>query len=481
MAKTTEISRWTLVPASLRTRTLGFVVGLLALAIASTVLVTRAVLLARLDQRIDTELTQEAAELRRLATGNDPETGRPFGPRPRRIFEVFLSRNIPSRHEALITFVRGEPFVRSRQVVPYRLDRDPELVDRWGALERVERGRVQTPAGRVEYLAVPLNVGGATRGVFVAAIFRDRAAEETEEASLAAAAVGLAVLLLGTLIAWRLAERVVGPVSALTRTARTISETDFSRRIPVRGRDEVAQLAGTFNEMLDRLERAFASQRRFVDDAGHELKTPLTIVRGHLELLDAVPEARDQTVALVMGELDRMSRIVDDLLLLAKREQPDFLNLSTVDVGALTEELHSKVGALDEREWVLEATGRGVIVADSQRVTQAILQLAQNAVWHGGANGSVALGSEVANGEARFWIKDDGPGIPSADRERIFSRFYRGVGGRRTEGAGLGLAIVRAIAEAHHGRIEIESEAGRGSEFSIVIPVDQPPTERMEA
>jgi two-component system OmpR family sensor kinase len=474
MTTTTESRRWSWVPSSLRTRTLAFFVCLLALAIASTVLVTRTVLLVRLDQRIDTELTQEAAELRRLASGNDPETGRPFGPRPRRIFEVFLSRNIPSRHEALITFVRGEPFIRSRQVVPYRLDREPELVAHWGSLSRPERGRVQTQAGRVEYLGVPLNAGGIVRGVFVAAIFRDRAAEETEEAALAAAAVGLAVLLLGSLLAWRLADRVVGPVSALTRTARTISETDFSRRIPVHGRDEVAQLAATFNQMLDRLEHAFASQRRFVDDAGHELKTPLTIVRGHLELLDAVPDSREQTVALVMDELDRMSRIVEDLLLLAKREQPDFLDLSTVEVSELTDQLQAKVRALDDREWALEARGRGVIVADRQRVTQAIVQLAQNAIRHGGADGPVALGSQVAGEEARFWVRDHGPGIPSGDRERIFSRFYRGAGGRRTEGAGLGLAIVRAIAEAHHGRVEIESEPDRGSAFTIVIPVDQP-------
>jgi two-component system, OmpR family, sensor kinase len=128
------------------------------------------------------------------------------------------------------------------------------------------------------------------------------------------------VLLLGSLLAWRLAGRVADPVTALTRTARAISETDLSRRIPVRGRDEVAQLAATFNEMLERLERAFGSQRRFLDDAGHELRTPLTIVRGHLELLEDDPVERRETVALVMDELDRMGRIVNDLLLLAKRE-----------------------------------------------------------------------------------------------------------------------------------------------------------------
>jgi two-component system OmpR family sensor kinase len=466
----TRLRRW---PWSLRTRILAFAIGMLALATLASVLVTRTVLLVRLDQRIDDELTQEAAELRRLAGGTDPETGRPFGPRVRRIFDVFLERNVPARYEALITFADGRPYVRSRRVVPYRLDRDPDLVRQWGSLAETERGNVETPAGRVEYLAVPLRLDGEARGVFVAAIFRDLAKEESEEAVWAVGAVGLAVLLLGSLLAWRLAERVVGPVGALTRTARAISETDLSRRIPVEGQDEVAQLARTFNEMLERLERAFSSQRRFVDDAGHELKTPLTIVRGHLELVEEDPEARRETLRLVMDELDRMGRIVDDLLLLAKREQPDFLDLATVEVGALTDELLAKVSALSQREWVLERRGRGIIVADRQRLTQAMVQLAQNADNYSPDDHPVEIGSEVDGRFVRFWVRDRGQGMSLDEQRRVFERFHRG-GTHRTEGAGLGLTIVRAIAEAHHGSVELESAPRAGSTFTLVLPVDQP-------
>jgi signal transduction histidine kinase len=461
-------------PASLRTRVLAWFIGLLALATVAFIVVTYEVLLIRLDQRIDAELTQEVAELRRLATGNDPETGRPFGARAGRIFEVYLERNVPSRQEALVTFVDGRPFLRSRQVVPYRLDRDQELVSRWGSLREPDRGRVEIPAGRVEYLAVPLQAGGETAGVFVAAIFRDRLKGEADAAVRAAGGVGLAVLLLGSLLAWRLASRVVRPVSALTQTARSISETDLSGRIPAQGRDEVAQLGRTFNEMLDRLEGAFAAQRRFVDDAGHELKTPLTIVRGHLELIEDDPRERRETLALVMDELDRMGRIVDDLLLLAKHEQPDFLDLATVEVGALTDELHAKAVALAPREWLLGSRGRGVIVADRQRLTQAVVQLAQNAASYSGAGEPIELGSSVADGEAHFWVRDHGPGIPTEQQELVFGRFHRGHGPRRSEGAGLGLAIVKAIAEAHSGRVELESRPGAGATFTIVIPVDQP-------
>jgi signal transduction histidine kinase len=469
------LRRWT--PKSLRTRILAWFVGVLAVATAASVVVTWIVLNFQLDQRIDGELVQETGELRRLASGNDPETGVPFGNDVRRVFEVYLERNVPSRNEAFITFVDGRPFDRSRQVLPYRLDHDPDLIARWATLERTDRGQVSTPGGPVEYVALPLQGGREGDGVFVAAIFRGRLDDEVQAAVQATGAVGLAVLLIGGLLAWRLADRVAAPVSALTHTARAISETDLSRRIHVQGQDEVAQLATTFNAMLDRLESAFGGQRRFVADAGHELRTPLTIVRGHIELLDADPEGRRETLELVTDELDRMARIVDDLLLLAKHEQPDFLHLSTVDLGQLTDELEQKVQALGDRPWTVEARARGVIVADRQRLTQAVVQLAENAIRYSGDGAPVTLGSEVVNRGARIWVRDAGPGIPADQHERIFERFQRGRNGRRSEGAGLGLTIVRAIVEAHHGRIEVESEPGAGSTFTIVVPVDQPSAE----
>jgi two-component system, OmpR family, sensor kinase len=469
-----ERLRW--VPSSLRARIVAWFIIVLALSTIGMVVVTHEVLQLRLDQRIDADLQQESAELRRLNGSIDPQTGKTFMSASR-LFDVYLLRNVPSRHEAFITFVAGEPYLRSRQVVPYRLDGDPELVARWANLTEGDRGAVPTPAGRVEYVAVTIDSpNGETGGVFVAAVFRDRANNDANAAIFAAGAVGFGVLLLGSLLAWRLADRVVQPVTALTHTARSISETDLSRRIPAEGRDEVAQLATTFNDMLDRLERAFASQRRFADDASHELKTPLTIVRGHLELLDDDPDERAETLGLVTDELDRMGRIVEDLLLLARREEPDFLSLSTVDVGALTDALLAKAKALAPRDWVLDVRGQGVIVADRQRLTQAIVQLAENAARYSNGNDPIAIGSLVSGGEARFWIRDRGPGVPPHAQQAIFERFRRGVGTGRSDGAGLGLAIVKTIAEAHNGRVELETSTS-GSVFSIVVPVDQPPEE----
>jgi two-component system OmpR family sensor kinase len=433
-------------------------------------------------ERIDAELTQEVSELRRLAQGVDPTTTEPFGGNVRRIFDVFRLRNIPSRHEVILTFVNGElTGFRGMSDESYRLDRDRALIARWGSLDRTDRGEISTPGGRIRYLAVPVRERDGDRGVFVVGSFRDREEEELNGAIAALAGVGLAILLIGSILAWRLAGSVLGPVRAVTSTARSISEASLQRRIPEQGTDEIAQLAATFNDMLERLERAFSIQRRFLDDAGHELRTPITIVRGHLEFLDEEPEEREATIKLLLDELDRMGRIVDDLLLLAQANEPDFLQLELVNVEALTSELETKASALGSRQWRVDAAGRGIIVADRQRLTQAVVQLAQNAVQHTEEGAEIGLGSAVFPGQARFWVRDLGPGIPPYEQERIFERFVRGSAARRAGGAGLGLAIVRAIAEAHGGRVELASSPGMGATFVIVVPTDQPAREGLAA
>jgi signal transduction histidine kinase len=457
--------------ASFRVRVLAGYIGLLAFATLLAVFIAREALERRLDQRIDEALVQESRELRQLARGNDPETGERFAGNAGRIFEVFLERNVPSRNEAFITFVDGELFLRSAQLVPFRLDQDPELTARWSALTEGDRGAVATPAGSVEYLAVPLVGRESVRGVFVAAVFRDQESGEVSDALRVAAGVGLGMLLIGSVLAWLLADRVLRPVKAVTEAARSISGGDLSRRIPESGHDEIGILAETFNDMLTRLETAFATQQRFVHDAGHELRTPITIVRGHLELLDDDPEDREQTLALVMDELDRMSRIVDDLLTLAKQEQPDFLQPAPFEVGALVDDVLANASALGPRNWQLDSLVEVTIVADRQRVTQALTQLAQNAVQHTEEGDEIGLGAFVAGGETRLWVRDTGPGIPFEEQSRVFDRFYRAGEERRSEGAGLGLSIVQAIALAHDGRVELSSVPGTGATFTIVLPV----------
>jgi signal transduction histidine kinase len=184
------------------------------------------------------------------------------------------------------------------------------------------------------------------------------------------------------------------------------------------------------------------------------------------------PEERRETLELVDDELERMSRLVNDLLLLAKASRPDFLQPETVDLSELTRELFAKASALASRDWRLAAVASGRIVADRQRLTQAVMNLSQNAAAHTTEDDAVELGSELRNGHARLWVKDTGPGIPPEAQARIFDRFVRLE--RTGEGAGLGLAITTAVAEAHGGRVELDSRPGVGARFTVVIPTEPP-------
>ena len=487
---------------SLRGRILVPFITVLTVTAVASVFVQRQVLLNQLDRRIDADLRQEVTELQRLVggraadgrcvagrdpdggcvVGRDPETGRPFGGDIRSVFATFLRRNIPSDFETMITFVNGE-----RYKVPAVRSQFADIADRelrgLGTVREPELDEVVTEQGALRYLAVPVaTADGQVRGVFVISQFVDLQRAQVEDVLRLVTGTELTLLVVASALAFVLAGRQLAPVRHVTETARHISDTDLSRRIDVEGTDEAADLARTFNQMLDRLQTAFQTQRNFIDDAGHELRTPITIIRGHLELLGDDPAERAETVAIVTDELDRMSRMVDDLLLLARAVRPDFLSIAQVDIGPLTEDLFTKASALADREWVLDGVGEGVIQGDGQRLTQAVMQLAQNATEHTAPGQLIALGSRRSDGEARFWVRDAGPGVSAKDAASIFDRFSRGSRTRRSDGAGLGLSIVRAIAEGHGGRVELDSTPGSGATFALVLPIeptdDQPETGR---
>jgi two-component system, OmpR family, sensor kinase len=463
---------------SFRLRVLGSLAALMMAAAIGGLLLQRAVLLQGLDQDVAASLEQEREELQDLAGGNNPLTGQPFGGDVQAIFDTFLRRNVPEEGEVYIAFVDGTAYRTTP--APLRLDEIPELVSGWGSLTEGDRGEISTSAGPVQYLAVPLVYEGTTSGVFVIANFTQGERDEIESAVRVEAVVSALVLSVVILIAWFVAGRLLRPVQELTETAETISDSDLNRRIPVQGDDEISRLARTFNEMLDRLEESFTAQRRFIDDAGHELRTPITIVRGHLDLLGEDPEERKETLALVSDELSRMARIVDDLLLLAKAQQPDFIRIEPVELADLTTELLAKGRTLGPRAWQLDACAEGIIHADPQRVTQAMLNLARNAVEHTMSGAEIGVGSSWGEGGVRLWVRDTGTGIEEAEQERIFDRFARGRFGRRSDGAGLGLAIVRTIATAHGGRVELDSAPGQGATFTIFLPGTAPSEARTE-
>jgi two-component system, OmpR family, sensor kinase len=465
--------RWS--PRAARTRIIGWVLLMVLLALALVTFVTWRLLIRTIDERMDTALRAEVEEFTQIASADvDPETGRPFSS-VADVLQTVITYNLARPNEKFLGYVDGEYRFQSRIEAPILLSEDAGFAALVGSVTETRAGSYASAAGEVRYLAVPVVLAGdPSRGVTVVAYFADQERESADESAQLMLAVGAGTMLLAAAGAWVVAGRVLQPVRDVAATAQGITETDLSGRIPVDGRpgDELTELAVTVNAMLDRVERGVAAQRQFLDDAGHELRTPITIVRGHLDVLDpADPADIRDTVALVDDELDRMNRLVSDLLLLARAEQPEFVRPQPVDVAALTADVFGKVRRLAEREWVLETAADADVPLDPQRLTQAVVALADNAARYTAPGDRIALGSQVSGGELRFWIADSGPGVAEEDRERIFERFARGAAGaRRSDGAGLGLSIVQAIVAAHGGRVLLDSRPGSGATFTLVLP-----------
>lgn len=454
---------------SVRVRILGWYVVLLGVSLVAALVLQRAFLLAQARTDAELALDQEVGELRQLAQGVNPETGEPFGTDVAAIFDTFFTRNVPLEGEGIVTFVDGR--IYKTDVLGSSLA-DLSEVDRWGSITESERGELDdAELGEVRYVAVPLGSADQLNGVFVVAVFMADRLESVDQGIRLGAAVYGSIFFLATVLAWAAAGRILQPLRDLTETARSITDTDLSQRIDVDGNDEIAELAETFNGMLDRLDEAFASERRFIDDAGHELRTPITVIRGNLEVMGDDPDDRVETVKVVTDELDRMARIVDDLLDLAKAEQPDFIQPGPIDLDEFIRELVGKAAALQERPWHVERAEPAQFHADRHRLNQAMMNLARNAVEHTPAGAPVHVGGEIDGSAVVLWVRDEGPGIEEQDRQRIFERFSRAESTRaRTEGAGLGLAIVAAIAEAHGGTVSIDDPPEGGARFTVTIP-----------
>ncbi len=270
------------------------------------------------------------------------------------------------------------------------------------------------------------------------------------------------------------------PLRRMAAVAAKVDAGDLHPRIHDLGHrgDEVHVLAETFNHMLDRLTDAFAGQRAFVADASHELRTPLTVIRGQLEALTAQPDLPDAEVRrverLVQAEIARTARLVDDLLLLAKAEQTEFLRPEPIELTPYVHELWDGITLLAARRFELGAVPAGTLTADPDRLAQALRNLVSNAIDHTASpQGLVRLHLELrAPDRLRFLVTDDGPGIPAVDRDRVFDRFYRtdAARDRASGGTGLGLAIVRAIAEAHGGRVVAGVAPEGGASILLELP-----------
>ena len=304
---------------SVRTRITVVIALLTAVAMAGAGLLVHALESARIERAVNDQIDQEIAEFRELRTiGIDPTTTEPFDD-VGSLLNVFLTRNVPDDDEMLVGYVEGQTPERTRNRYGQELLDEPAYQR---AVEATaENGGTTVISseqfGEVWVTLVPVS-NGQGRGALVIINFLDDEHSELNRTLGTYSLVALMSLGLITTMAGFQSGRLLAPLRTLEETARDITATDLSRRILEQGNDDITALTRTINAMLERLESAFADQRRFLDDAGHELKTPLTVLRGHLELLDGDPEEMLETRDLLLDEVDRMSRLVGDLIVLAK-------------------------------------------------------------------------------------------------------------------------------------------------------------------
>ena len=286
------------------------------------------------------------------------------------------------------------------------------------------------------------------------------------------AAIALIAAVLGSYLLLR---RLLGTVGRITTTARTIEEGDLDRRLGDQGTDdEVGELAATFDSMLDRIDEVMGLQRQLLADVSHQLKTPLTVIRGHLEILARTslddPSETRSTIELVVAEIDHMRQLTEQLLLLGRSLEPDFVVLAPVDVRAFVGDLVAAAEVLGDRLFSSGQVDDLVILADESKLRGALLNLLDNAVKATSGGDRIEVDARLdGEGQIRFSVEDSGPGIPAAQRARVLARFGRPEGETR-EGTGLGMSIVGAVAEAHGGTFEIGDSPLGGLAAVMVLP-----------
>lgn len=299
----------------------------------------------------------------------------------------------------------------------------------------------------------------------------------------------LAMLVIAFLGGLWLADRAMHPVKTITHTARSISETDLNRRLNLNRRDELGELADTFDEMLSRLQNAFDRQRRFVADASHELRTPLTIVNLEVNRVSSgrrSPSEYQHALQVINTENERMTRMVNDLMMLARMDAGQaILQWEDLDLSDVAVEAVERMSALAEAHRVSIETGEMpelIVRGDRQYLLQMVSNLIENAIKYGGEGQKIKIesGSRFEKERDFAWLRvsDNGLGIPAEHLPHLFDRFYR-VDQARTygsdestspSGSGLGLSIVAWIVQAHAGEIHVDSEFGKGSSFEVTIP-----------
>lgn len=458
--------RWGLPRWSVRARILAAILLVVFVGLGVTGSVSYLVQRDQVARDIDSELLRQVDAARSVvaAEADEVQTARDALAR-------ILALVPAPQNGSVVGIVDGQPALVPGTVVAFSLE-DSALVDRVTREVADGSARIGTAlldGVEIRYVGVAVLIDGAPdTGVYLVAVDVARELESTNRAFTIFAVVGVATLVAVALAGWLVAGRLLRPLRQLRRTAERITASDLRERIPVEGNDDMSRLTETVNDMLDRLDAALRNQRELLDDVRHELRTPLTIIRGHLELVDPVdPGDVRRTAQLAIEELDRMAGLVDGLATLAE-VRATVPELREADIGQLTRDVADLASAIPGHSWLATEIAEGTVTVDRALITQAWLQLADNAAKYAPAGTPIEIGSRDVDGNFHLWVRDYGPGIRAGQEERIFERFARATDGS-AGGSGLGLAIVDGIVRAHGGSVCVESP-GDGSRFVISVP-----------
>lgn len=443
-------------------------IGLMSVG-AAVYLVERTRILAAVDTRLEAALESARAL---VAAGN----GEAAWPSSTEALEATVTRISPDDNTGALGVIDGVAALIPGVPLDVDLQSAPGFVPHVTSVTQGDPviGTYAEEGVAWRYLAAPIAVEGSpppSAVMFITAYDLEGELAEIDDAArvyLLAAAIALIVIAAS---AGLVAARLLQPLRRMRETAARVSARSLAERLPVEGNDDVSALAATMNDMLDRLDSALGAQRTLLSDVGHELKTPVTIVSGHLDVMDVEdPSDVRSTRDLALDELARMGRLVQDLTQEAALRGPSPLRLESTDMAALVEQVAVKVRGIEGATVRLGPVAPVHALIDRARITQALLQLAQNGVNHGG--GDLVLGVRRRGEMLELFVRDHGPGVPVDQRERVFERFHRGAADEGRGGTGLGLNIVAAIADNHGGTATVGSPAnGPGAEFVLTVPL----------
>ena len=337
------------------------------------------------------------------------------------------------------------------------------------------------PGWHLRVLTIPLQRDESIIAVLQVATSLDVVDEARKNLTDVLTVIWIVAVLFSGIVVWFTLGQTLKPLGAITDTVEQINRADdLSRRIPYQGpeNDEIGNLVGSFNQTLERLEALFTSQQRLLADVSHELRTPLTVIKGNVDLMRRMKSLDEESLTSIDQEAGRLTRLVGGLLLLAQAETGKLaLNMKRVELDLLVTEVFQEMTILagSKVHMRLNEIDQAYVHGDRDRLKQVFINLVANAVQYTPQGGEVFMSLEKIGGQARIICRDTGPGIPAEDLPHIFERFYRAEKSRtrrETTGFGLGLSIANWIVGRHGGRIEVNSQEGKGTTFAIWLPLD---------